>query len=291
MIGKQYEGFWLLTLFFVHFRGDICYLNTSYATCINERNIIIIAAGNSVTFLRQEPMEHLSTLHRWAHLYTARRLVIACATVIEEMLPFLPADVSSETLDFGLHLRPSELKKALQEKIDNASQNADVLLLGYGLCSMAVVGLHATTAHLVIPRVDDCIAIFLGSCSAYKEQAEKEPGTYYLTKGWIEVGDSPFSEYQRLVQKFGEAKAQWVIQMMLKNYTRLAFINTGQYQIDQYREYARRTAEKFNLRFEEIDGSPALVKKMLFGPWDDEFLVVSPGETIQYTDFVQSKQP
>lgn len=236
-------------------------------------------------------MDHLSTSHRWAHLYTARRLVIACATVIEEMVPFLPDDVSSETLDFGLHLRPNELKKALQEKIDTASARAEVLMLGYGLCSMAVVGLRATTAHLVIPRVDDCIAIFLGSCNAYKEQAKKEPGTYYLTKGWIEVGDSPFSEYQRLVEKYGEAKAERMTQLMLKNYTRLGFINTGQYEIERYREYARTTAEKFNLRFEEIDGSPALVKKMVFGPWEDEFLVVAPGETIQYTDFVQSHKP
>ena len=236
-------------------------------------------------------MNNFSALHHWDHLYTARRLLIACATVIEEMLPFLPQDVSSETLDFGLHLRPDALKKTLQEKIDKASQHADVLLLGYGLCSMAVVGLHATTAHLVIPRVDDCIAIFLGSCKAYKEQTQKEPGTYYLTKGWIEVGDSPFSEYQRLIEKYGEAKAERMIRLMLRNYTRLGFINTGQYEIDRYRDYARKTAEKFNLRFEEIGGSPALVKKMVFGPWDDEFLVLAPGQTVQYTDFVQSNKP
>jgi hypothetical protein len=236
-------------------------------------------------------MNHLRNPHRWAHLYTARRLVIACATVIEELSPFLPADVSSETLDFGLHLRPHTLKKSLQEKIDQSSGHADVLLLGYGLCSMAVVGLRAATAHLVIPRVDDCIAIFLGSCSAYKEQARKEPGTYYLTKGWIEAGDTPFQEYDRLVQKYGRAKAEWIIHQMLKNYTRLGFINTGQYEIERYRQYARRTAEQFHLRFEEIDGSPALVKKMVFGPWDDEFLVVEPGQVIQYTDFVHSNKP
>lgn len=236
-------------------------------------------------------MNYLDQPHRWAHLYTARRLVIACATVIEEMVPFLPADVSSETLDFGLHLRPSQLKRSLQEKIDHASQHADVLLLGYGLCSLAAVGLQAKTAHLVIPRVDDCIAIFLGSCSAYKEQANKEPGTYYLTKGWIEVGDTPFQEYHRLVEKFGEGKAKRMIELMLKNYTRLGFINTGQYEIDRYRDYARTTAEKFNLRFEEIEGSPVLVNKLVFGPWDEEFVVVEPGQTVQFTDFVQFSKP
>jgi hypothetical protein len=227
--------------------------------------------------------------NRWTPLYTARRLVIACATVIEEILPFLPVDVPSETLDFGLHLQPQDLKKSLQNKIDLASRDADVLLLGYGLCSMAVVGLHATTAHLVIPRVDDCIAIFLGSCRAYKEQSQKEPGTYYLTKGWMEVGDSPFEEYKRLVKKFGETRAERMTRLMLKNYTRLGFINTGQYQIDHYRDLALQTAVKFDLRFEEIDGSPVLVKKLVFGPWDEEFVVVEPGQTVQYTDFVRSQ--
>jgi hypothetical protein len=222
---------------------------------------------------------------RWKSLYTARRHVIACATVIEEMQGWLTPGVSAEVLDFGLHLRPEKLREALQAKIDEASSKADVLLLGYGLCSMAVIGLQARSAHLVIPRVDDCIAIFLGSGAAYKEQAKKEPGTYYLTKGWIEVGDTPFEEYKRLVERYGEAKARRMIQLMLKNYRRLAFINTGQYEIERFREYAHKTAESFDLRFEEIDGSPALVQKMVSGPWDDEFVVVVPGETVNYLGF------
>jgi hypothetical protein len=226
---------------------------------------------------------------RWSHLYSAKRRVIACETVIEEMLPFLPEDVPHEVLDFGLHINPAELKKVLQDKIDEASPKADVLLLGYGLCSMAVVGLKATTATLVIPRTDDCIAIFLGSCNAYKEQSKKEPGTYYLTKGWIEAGDTPFEEHKLLIEKYGEEKAERMTRLMLKNYKRLAFINTGVYEIERYRDYSRKTAEKFKLRFEEIDGSPALVKKMVFGPWDEEFVVVSPGQTVEYKDFTNHK--
>ncbi|HEY3345130.1 MAG TPA: DUF1638 domain-containing protein [Anaerolineaceae bacterium] len=218
-----------------------------------------------------------------------RRRVIACATVMEEITPFLPDDVPYEVLDFGLHLRPGELKNALQEKVNEASRDADALLLGYGLCSMAVVNLHATTATLVIPRVDDCIGIFLGSDAAYRAQAKQEPGSYYLTKGWIEVGDSPFSEYQRMVEKYGEEKAMRLMHLSLKNYKRLAYINTGQYDIERYRAYVISQAEKFNLRYEEIEGSAALVKKMIFGPWDDDFVVIPPGGTVQYEAFTSSR--
>jgi hypothetical protein len=215
--------------------------------------------------------------------------IIACATVIEEMQPFLPQGLQHEVLDFGLHLVPNNLKNILQQTIDNHQDAIKTLILGYGLCSMAVVGLQTGNCTLVIPRVDDCIAIFLGSKKAYREQANKEPGTYYLTKGWIEAGDTPFSEYERLVEQYGEERADRIMGIILKHYTRLAYINTGHKDQNGYRKYARITAKKFNLRFEEIVGSATLVQKLLFGPWDDEILIAPPGHTIEYLDFKINK--
>ena len=214
-----------------------------------------------------------------------RKLVIACATVIEEMLPLLPPDVGHRTLDFGLHIDPEKLRRALQEAIDASSSEADTIILGYGLCSKGVLGIRATDCTLVVPRVDDCIAIFLGSDSAYRQQSRSEPGTYYLTKGWIEVGDTPFAEYERMVANRGKKLADRLTRLMLKNYKRLALINTGQHELERYRDYARRTAERFGLRYEEIDGSTTLVKKMIDGPWDDEFIVLPPGQVIQFEHF------
>ena len=214
-----------------------------------------------------------------------RTKVIACATVIEEMLPLMPADIDHEVLDFGLHLVPGSLKIRLQEAIDAASAEYDTIILGYGLCSMAVVGLQSHTATIVVPRVDDCIACFLGSREAYNAQHEKEPGTYYLTKGWIEVSDTLLDEYNRSVEKYGEARAGRIMRIMLQNYKRLVYIDTGTDNQDYYREYARKVAEKFDLRFEEVKGSNSLIYRSLFGPWDDDFVIAQPGQTIKYTDF------
>jgi hypothetical protein len=180
------------------------------------------------------------------------------------------------------------LAAALQAAID-ASPDLDAVLLGYGLCSRAVVGLRATHCRLVVPRVDDCISIFLGSRAEYERQARGEPGTYYLTKGWIEVGDSPFDEVDRLAATYGEAKATRMIRLMLRNYTRLALINTGIRDAERYRAYARAAAERFGLRFEEIAGSPSLVEKLLHGPWDDDFVVVEHGGVIGYEAFMRTR--
>ena len=215
--------------------------------------------------------------------------VIACATVIEEMLSHLPQGVESCVLDFGLHVNPEELRNALQETIDNSASTTKTIILGYGLCSQAVVGLRANGCTLVVPKVDDCIAIFLGSKQAYRAQSRAEPGTYYMTKGWIEAGDSPFGEYETMVERYGEEKARYLMGKILKNYTRLALINTGEYELERYRKYCQRTADHFGLRYEEIPGSNALIKKLLEGPWDDDFVVALPGETITYLDFKRNK--
>ncbi len=201
----------------------------------------------------------------------------------------MPPGMAYEVLDFGLHLIPNNLKQSLQEAIDAASQDYDTLILGYGLCSMAVVGLQTRGSTLVIPKVDDCIAIFLGSGEAYSEQAQKEPGTYYLTKGWIEVSDTLLDEYQRILEKYGEERADFIMGEMLKHYTRLVYIDTGHQDQAHYRAQAQKTAAQFNLRYEEITGSNALIKKMMFGPWDEDFVVAPPGHTVHYLDFKNAR--
>ncbi len=218
-----------------------------------------------------------------------RVLVMACATVIEEMQPLLPPSIRQQIFDFGLHVHPEKLRATLQEAVNAVSEDVDTIILGYGLCSNAVIGLRSERCTLVVPRVDDCISIFLGSCDAYRQQSQAEPGTYYLTKGWIEVGDTPFTEYERMAARYGEARAQRMIKSMLTNYTRLALINTGKYELDHYRDYARSTAEQFGLRYEEIEGSSALVQQMIYGPWDDGFVVVQPGEEIETRHFFSAK--
>jgi hypothetical protein len=211
--------------------------------------------------------------------------LIACAAVIEEMLPFIPPRMSYEVLDFGLHTNPKSLKKALQNTINSLTPDIETILLGFGLCSQAVVGLRSGSRTLIIPRLDDCIAIFLGSAAEYQKQYRSEPGTYYLTKGWIESSDTPFSEYDILVKRYGEQIAQRIINQILKNYTRLAFINMGNNKLEYYREHARSMAKRFNLHYEEIQGSDVIIKKMLYGPWDDEFVIIPPSKTISFFDF------
>ncbi len=220
-----------------------------------------------------------------------RTLVLACATVMEEMLPFLGNNMDYKILDFGLHVNPKELHRRLQDMIDTSSIGYETIILGYGLCSMAVVGLRSNGCRLVIPRVDDCIGIFFGSRQAYLQQCLLEPGTYYLTRGWVEVGDTPFAEHERLVKKYGKEKAWRYYRALMGKYKRLAYIKTGSQETGKFLEYARETAQKYDLQFEELEGSPELVRKLLHGPWDGEIVVINPGDICTLELFLPNANP
>lgn len=72
-----------------------------------------------------------------------RLFVLACATVIEEMVPLMPEGTEYEVLDFGLHINPEHLRHTLQQHIDALQKPYDAVILGYGLCSQAVIAIQA----------------------------------------------------------------------------------------------------------------------------------------------------
>jgi hypothetical protein len=215
--------------------------------------------------------------------------LIACATVWEEIQTFLPEGLTGEEVDLGLHIHPAQLHAELQRLINMVDTERETILLGFGLCSNAVVGLRSDSHTLVLPRVHDCVPLFLGSQAAYRSQADQELGTYYLTKGFIEgVDENSILDYARLDEKYGREKADRILGIMLKNYRRLALINTGNYRLEHYREVACRAAKRLGLRFEEISGSNALIRKLVLGPWDEEILVIPPGRSISEDPFYET---
>jgi hypothetical protein len=209
-----------------------------------------------------------------------RRCVIGCKTVEAELRAILPPDTEFRSLDQGLHRTPEKLRERLQQEID--SIDADEILLGYGLCGNGVAGLSSSRARLVVPRVDDCIAILLGSFDRYQDEFRKVPGTYWFSYGWIELAENdPYKEYKRCVLKYGEETARWVAGEMMKGYQRVALIDTGVYPVEQIRGYAMEFADFFGLRYEEMYGGEALVRDLLSPEArDGQFVAVEPGEEI-----------
>lgn len=207
-------------------------------------------------------------------------LVVACSIMKEELLQFQSGGISFIFMEQSLHRIPQKMGPLIQREIDKADYHDwDYIILGYGLCSNGILGIHSKRHSLVIPRAHDCIALFLGSHEKYLEEHRKEPGTYYLTKGWIEEGKSPLRIYQEYCQRYDPETAEWTIREELKNYTRIALVDIGNLS-EVHREHSKENASFLHLRYEEIKGSLEYFEKMLRGPWKDGFIILKPGEEV-----------
>jgi hypothetical protein len=118
----------------------------------------------------------------------------------------------------------------------------------------------------LIPRTDDCIAILLGSRRAYRREFNAVPGTYYLSKGWLESGSHPLKEYNEYVPRYGPEQAIWIMDQQYQHYRRLVLVAHSQEELDAYRPQAQEVArfcERWEMRYEETLGSDDYVRRLV----------------------------
>lgn len=234
--------------------------------------------------------------------------IIACRVLFRE-LSLLAAQsentVDTIFLDQRYHDQPDGLRTALQEQINRIeaeepppahspyAKNADydAILLGYALCSNAIVGIRSTRYRLVVPRAHDCISLFLGSRKRYREYFDKHPGTYWYTRGWMENVLMPGKEryektYSHYAEQYGEDNAEYLMEMeqdWLSKYNQCTFIEWPEIPADEQRNEAQASSRYLNWAYDEQKGSSELLRDFVEGTWDERFLVVEPGNTVSPT--------
>lgn len=220
-----------------------------------------------------------------------KNIVLACSTLKYELRKAIEETGKEYPVlwvDSTLHAYPEKLKKYLQEEIDRI-ENVDNILFVYGSCGNALIGLKSHITNLVIPKFDDCISMLL--CKNKNQNAqERSTDVYYLTRGWMESERGILQEYNHCVEKYGYKRAKKVFLTMLNNYNYLLLIDTGAYDIEEYIPQAQEIAEKIQLELKIEQGTIRLIKKLLTGPWDEEFILVPPDNSVELHHFGFEKQ-
>ena len=233
--------------------------------------------------------------------------VLACKIFQRELSQVVPACPNALDITFmrqDLHMVPGKLRDALQKEIDSIESGEDLhtnearfgemeaILLGYGLCSNALAGIHSSRLPLVIPRAHDCITLFMGSKERYAKYFEEAPGSFYYNQSWLDLGlDIGHADIERkrseYMEKFDgdEDTVEYLLEMdreMIRNYRYITYITWPGMPGERGIAEAEKIAERAGLELLRYEGSEKLMADLVNGNWNEEdFLILRPGEVLQ----------
>jgi hypothetical protein len=211
-----------------------------------------------------------------------------------------PHVIDVECTELGEHARSVGLRQLIQSRIDATETTGkpyDAILLLFGLCGNATVGLQARLLPLVIPRAHDCCTILLGSRAKFTEHFGTAPSTPFSSAGYIERGEyflrtSDSSEasvelgdaFKALVEKYGEEDAQYIWDEMHPDHgdDKAVFIDLPQTSHLGYATQFKAKAAAAGKIGVQLPGDIRLIANLINGQWDpQEYLLVPPVGTIE----------
>jgi len=232
------------------------------------------------------------------------RLCLLCCNVFQReachCLARTPHVVDVTFVQLGEHEHPDLLRASLQRRIDEADAMEppyDAILLLFGLCGNATVGLRAGRTPLVMPRAHDCATLLLGSREAFRRQFADNPSQPFGSIGYVERGndymlkrprdlglekDADFAAY---VKQYGEENARFIWDALHPPHMdrRAVFIalpetaREGAALIDKFRARAESAGQEYL----QLTGDLRLIEASIAGNWEpEEFLTVPPGHRI-----------
>lgn len=212
--------------------------------------------------------------------------VIACETIKDEIL-YAARKVKCQYpfiwFSSSLHKFPDKLQRQLQDEIDKHKNEENILLL-FGYCGNAVLGLSSENARLIIPKVDDCVSLLLGG-NVVRKNMDSNGCAYYFTNGWMDSDSGIATEFYRCALKYGYEKSKKLFKIMLKGYQSLDVINTGVGKLNELIRATQKFANIFGLDYKVVEGTLDVLYKALGGQWDEDFVIVEPGEKVAFEQF------
>jgi len=215
-----------------------------------------------------------------------REYLIACETLRDELIhafQITNTGIPVIWIESGLHNTPQKLHSRLQETLESLDSCDRVYLL-FGSCGNAALGLQTGNFELIMPKVDDCISLLMGSPKKRADFARKH-AAYYLTEGWMRGERNLWVEYQYTLEKYGKEQADYIAEVMYGHYKTLGILDTGVYPVDALLEKTKIIADTLGLQQRVVPATTRYIEALLTGPWPrHQFCRIKPNSVINHDD-------
>ncbi|MFA6709953.1 MAG: DUF1638 domain-containing protein [Candidatus Methanomethylophilaceae archaeon] len=172
-----------------------------------------------------------------------------------------PDVVYREYLEFGLHMQPEDLKKAILDKLNSLPVRLDIVFLGYGYCQ-ALKGIpDLVKIPVVMLEHEDCIAAML-TTERYNQEKKNGGITWFYPAGWSTYGMPGIVNLFHLDCMNDEGyDPKFFLDMLFDGFSRCLYIDTGCTECtEECKSNSEHFAELLDLRHESVKGSLDLIK-------------------------------
>ena len=206
-------------------------------------------------------------------------ILIACATMKKEINQMLSKSTRPykdvRWIESGLHNVSGKLHQVIQNELDRIDE-AEHVVLAFGACGNAISELKIGNYKMIMPKVDDCISLMLGSYRR-KKMILDYGMTYFVSYGWLHGETSIHEEYLSCVSKYGRETADMIYHDILGAYHYLGVLDTGVEDLNSLMSEAAPVAEDLHLSMMPLLTELDYLRDLINGPWDDDrFLCIEP---------------
>lgn len=215
-------------------------------------------------------------------------VILACSSLnrhVDAAQEKMKTDYPVVNVDRKYHEDPKQMREQLMEKLRSLPSEIDTVLVAMGFCggSWEAIPLEK---RVVIPRVDDCITLLLHTDNTWYPNLKKE--------GHLYLRDTDTAEYsleamqRKLCEQYGGMNGSMIFNSMFANYTNVDIIDPGVYDCysEEYVTEAQRNADLIRGILDYVEGSNLLLEKLVSGQWDQQFIVVEPGQLLSNQNFL-----
>ncbi len=218
-----------------------------------------------------------------------KTVILSCPTLMGELKAALAAASSEAAAYFiprRLHSVPKELNEYLQDMI-NHFYNVDKIVLCVSGCGGGTAGLRAASSELIVPRTRDCLDLLLsgGSLSSLR----RDISGVYFTESWMECTRESEIDLDKLTEKMGREEAENFLRLLYKTCNKFYIIDTGCYDVRAVEKYVAPLVEILSGTMTVLHGEYGILHKIAEGRFDDDFVVVPPGETVPSDAFLKNQ--
>lgn len=213
-----------------------------------------------------------------------KKIFLACTMqvdLIKYLYKLYKIAIPIHWIERKYHNDPEKLNTVLQKKIDE-NQDVDEILLSYGLCGNAVIGLKSENTEIILPKYDDCICQQLQIDSRQRICPEK--GCMYLTREWT-LDEEGIVQQCEKINRLYKGQAPDLIQSIYGAYHSVVVIDTGAYYVHKLDNYVDKVEKLTGMQAKYQKGSGKVLKNLLLGNYQEDIKVILPGKRISIRDF------